>query len=185
MTTRAVSGRHIQNLIDLKRKSGFVYDSEAYHLKKFDGFCTIEDEKGPGISRELMMKWGTLRETESRAYLSRRVTSVRQLCIYMNSIGIDSYVPRMFTHKSGHISHVLDDNEISAFFYELDSAMPKSKSNGSNQRINFEMKVLFRLIYCCGFRLSEATHIKLEDIDFTVGAISLTIYRLYAFVLTP
>lgn len=168
-------GRHIQNLIDLKRKSGFVYDSEAYHLKKFDGFCTIENEKGPGISRELMMKWGTLRETEGRAYLSRRVTSVRQLCIYMNSIGIDSYVPRMFTHKSGYISHVLDDNEISAFFYELDSAMPKSKSNGSNQRINFEMKVLFRLIYCCGLRLSEATHIKLEDIDFTVGAI--TIYQ--------
>lgn len=166
---------HIINLINLKRMSGLVYDSEAYHLKKFDRFCISENEKGPGISRELVMKWGQLRETEGRAYLSKRMTVVRQLCLYMNSIGVNSYVPRIFTHKSSYVSHVFDDSELSAFFHELDSDMPKSRSKGSNQRISFEMKVLFRLIYCCGFRLSEATHIKLEDIDLTAGTI--TIYQ--------
>lgn len=166
-------GCHIKNLIDLKRKNGFIYDSEAYQLKKFDEFCITVGERGPGISRELVMKWGTLRNTESRAYLSRRIAAVRQLCIYMNSIGINSYVPKIFTHKSGYISHVLGDDEIAAFFNELDSDMPKCKKNGSNQRINFEMKVLFRLIYCCGFRLSEATHIKLEDMDFSAGVITI------------
>ncbi len=166
-------GPHIKTLIELKRRSGFVYDSEAYLLKKFDEFCVAADAKGPGISRDLVLKWGTLRDTESRANLSRRITAVRQLCIYMNSIGISSYVPKVFTHKSGRISHVLDDGEIAAFFNELDSDTPKSQNNGSNQRISFEMKVLFRLIYCCGLRLAEATHIKLEDLDLAAGVITV------------
>lgn len=170
---RSTFGSHIKTLIELKRKSGFIYDSEAYQLMKFDEFCVAADEKGPGISRDLFLKWGTLRDTESRAYLSQRISAVRQLCIYMNAIGINSYVPEVFTHKSGRISHVLDDDEISAFFNELDSDIPKAKNNGSNQRINFEMKVLFRLIYCCGLRLSEATHIKLNAVDLAAGVITI------------
>ncbi len=93
-------GCHIKNFIDLKKKNGFLYDSEAYQLKKFDEFCAAIGEKGPGISREPALKWGTLRDTESRAYLSRRMATARQLCIYMNSIGINSYVPKISAHKS-------------------------------------------------------------------------------------
>ena len=166
-------GEHIKTFIALKRQNGFVYDTEAYQLKKFDEFCAVQGETGPGISRELAVRWGTLRAGETRAYLSGRVTAVRQLCIYLNSIGIESYVPRMFTHKSGYVSHVLDDDEIKAFFQELDADAPKAKGYGSNSRIHFEMQILFRLLYCCGLRLSETTHIKLDDIDFIAGTIAI------------
>ena len=52
----------------------------------------------------------------------------------------------------------MDDGEIAAFFLELDADLPAAKNNGSNQRLNFEMKILFRMIYCCGLRVLEATH---------------------------
>lgn len=67
----------------------------------------------------------------------------------------------------------MDDGEIAAFFRKLDADSLAAKRNGSNQRINFEMKILFRMIYCCDLRVSEATHIKLEDIDFEAGTVAI------------
>ena len=76
-------GEHIETFISLKRKNGFVYNSEAYLLKKFDEFSAGRSESGPGISRELASAWGTLRDSETRQYLSKRMSVLRKLCIYL------------------------------------------------------------------------------------------------------
>lgn len=150
-----------------------MFPKAAYKLIITDEFCTGCSESGPCISREVEAAWGTLRDIETRQYLPKKMSVLRQLCIYLNPLGIDSYVPRTFTYKSSYVSHIMDDGEIATFFRELDADSPAPKNNGSNQRLNFEMKILFKMIYCCGLRVSETTHIKLEDIDFETETVAI------------
>lgn len=67
------------------------------------------------------------------------------------------YVPYIFTHQ-----------EIGRFFQVVDSIPPHSRSN---KHLSFPL--LFRLLYCCGLRISEACSIKILDVDFNNGVLSI------------
>ena len=57
------------------------------------------------------------------------------------------------------------DSEIREFFMATDNYVPKI--NGLRfQILAEEYKVLFRFIYCCGLRVSEARKLKMKNIVF-------------------
>jgi len=58
------------------------------------------------------------------------------------------------------------------FFENIDTKIRPTKTFPFNDKV---YPVLFRVIYCCGLRLSEACNLKLEDVDLTQG--TLTIFR--------
>ena len=161
---------YIRALIQQKRMEGFIYDTEEYHLKHFDAFCIVYNLSQPTITRELTVAWGNIRDTEGKVYCSRRVSAVRQLCLYLQSQGMEAYVPTNFYQKSNYVAHVLPDEEILEFFKVLDGYCPKA--NGAVfKRLSIEYKVLFRLIYCCGLRISEARKLKIADVNLNDGTV--------------
>ena len=68
--------------------------------------------------------------------------------------------------------HVLSDDEISAFFNDIDSYSPEIKAPPF-LRLSTEYKVIFRLIYCCGLRISEARKLKWSDADLEAGTLKI------------
>lgn len=128
---------YIEELIRQKQQEGFVYETEAYHLKCFNTFCEKNEIAEPCITKELMLSWGTLRDSEEKSYLSRRVSAVRQLCLYMQSLGLDSYIPTHFYKNTHAVAHVLDDAELTAFFEQVDSYHP-SISASVFMRLSFD-----------------------------------------------
>ena len=163
---------YIEALILQKRMEGFIYETEEYHLKHFDAFCTEQNLSRPTIARDLMMAWGSIRDTEGKVYCSRRVSAARQLALYLQSQGMEAYIPTHFYHKSHYIAHVLSDEEIHGFFKEIDSYHPEV--NGAVfKRLSMEYRVLFRVIYCCGLRVSEARKLKNSDVDLGNGSICI------------
>ena len=89
----SVFAPYIEGLILQKKADGFIYELEAYILKFFDQFCIDNDYKEPIITRDISMKWAIQRETEGTNYRNQRLSFVRQLSLYMNSLGINSYIP--------------------------------------------------------------------------------------------
>jgi len=85
---------YIEGLIRQKRADGFLYEYEAYSLKTFDDFCVLNGFDETVITRDLIMKWAVQRDTEGVNYRNQRVSFVRQLSLYMNSLSILSYIPR-------------------------------------------------------------------------------------------
>ena len=81
---------YIEGLISEKRFLGFMYEFEAYILKKFDEYCIYHKLEETVISRTLLEEWGIQRDTESKGYRSQCVSFVRQLSLYMNSL---AYLP--------------------------------------------------------------------------------------------
>lgn len=156
---------HIEGLIDYKKKSGYIYDSAKYILIQFDRYCISNNISEPVITKELTESWGTRRTDESREYLKTRVSVIRQLSLYMISGGSDGYIPSHFSSNHRKLSYVMNDDEIRAFMKIVDEYRPKINADRFKILAD-EYRVLYRFIYCCGLRVSEARKLKISDMDF-------------------
>jgi integrase len=163
---------YIKALIVQKRMEGFLYDTDEYHLKHFDTFCLEQNLAQPVITRELIMAWSNIRDTEGKAHRSRRVSAARQLALFLRSQGMEAYIPTHFYQNSHKITHVLSDAEILEFFKVLDSYHSEVNSIVF-KRLSMEYRILFRIIYCCGLRISEARKLKNTDVDLNDGSIRI------------
>ena len=157
--------RYIEGLIKQKKNSGYIYDSAKYTLIQFDKFCMEQNVKHPLITKELTNKWGIWCENEGKNRRAYRISVLRQLAIYMVSLGHECYIPSKFSAKSYKLPYVMNDMEIQAFMQVADAYVPQINADRFNILAE-EYKVLFRFIYCCGLRVSEARKLKIKDIDF-------------------
>jgi len=80
-------GSYIEQFVHEKKEAGFLYESEEWLLKHFDAFCYQKGISEPLLGKELVAEWGTLKDNEEMATCSKRISVVRQLGLYMISLG--------------------------------------------------------------------------------------------------
>ena len=165
-------GPYIQQFIEKKRSIGFVYEHEEWELKHFDQFCCERGVSEPSLSRTLVTEWGQLRENEYKTTSGSRFSVIRQFGLYLLSLDMEAYLPNNYSYRSKSKTHVLSDEEIIAVFKIIDQRQPVHNNLGF-QRLSLEYKVILRLIYCCGLRISEARLLKNQDVDFDAGTLRI------------
>lgn len=162
---------YISGLIDQKRADGFSYIIVEKRLKQLDTFCCEHFPSADVITRDLAVAWSVIRPSEGRSYRDNRVAALRQLSLYMLSLGLDAYVPRNYSKTQKSMPYIPTREEMTAFFKEMDAW----RSNQPRlQRFIDECRMMCLLYYCCGMRLSEAILLKKEHVDWDGGV--LTIY---------
>lgn len=168
---KSLLGPCIKNFIIQKRALGYPYRSSARILYHFD---LLAAEKFPGestITQAMGSAWIHSKPGEHPNGLLRRVTPVRQLGKYMKGLGYDVYV------IPGHIpdrqvkyeAHIYTTTELKAFFKVIDQCPPSPFSPTRR----YVIPVIFRILFCCGLRSSEARLLKKEDVDLKTGKISV------------
>lgn len=166
----AISG-HITGLIKEKRAGGYAYNSASDVLKELDTFC-IENGFGCGtVTKELADAWSVQRDTEGLSARNIRVSILRQVSKYILSLGLCAYIPRTECSTETREAHVFTDDERTAFFESLDKLEPSKRKDGG--RILEECRVLFRLYYCCGMRLSEPLEMSWGDFNPVSGTLRI------------
>ena len=160
----SVFAPYITEYIKQRRLSGFSFDAQSYRLFKFDEYCNEIQVKEAAITKEFFDNWSKKSPTESKTTQSGRLSTIRGFCIYLNTLGMGSYIPHHFSRCEKVVPHLMSDKEIKEFFDQVDSYKTKSTVE-SFIRLEKEYKVLFRLIYCCGLRNSEACNLKFSDVD--------------------
>jgi len=161
---------YITGLIRQKKACGYAYDFEAYILQSFDRFCIEQNHSAGTITRDLVMRWAIQRPTEGKNYRNVRVSFVRQLALYMRSLGKDPYVPKHFASETVGVPHILSRTELASFFSVIDVYMPPQFTF---HRLARAYQVLFRLFYCCGLRLAEGCYLRRSCVDLTNGTIKI------------
>jgi integrase/recombinase XerD len=160
---------YIKGLIESKQLLGYPYLSSAKILKHFDSYCMEHFPSETTITRDMGLRWATLKENEHQNYLSRRISPVRQLAKYMQSIGIEAYIiPSKIPNKQiRYVPHIYTAAELAAFFKSIDSCRisPYSKVR------HLVIPVFFRLLYCCGLRSSETRLLHFSDVDHSKGTV--------------
>ncbi|TXT43711.1 MAG: integrase family protein [Spirochaetes bacterium] len=162
--------RYITGLITQKQASGYIYEYEAYILESFDRFCVENHYNAGTITREMVMHWAIQRPTESKNYRNQRVSFVRQLARYMQSLGENAYIPKKFASETVEVPHVLSREELTSFFNVVDAYMPPQPSF---RRLVPTYQVLIRLFYCCGLRLSEGCYLRRSCVDLKTGTLEI------------
>lgn len=150
---------YIKGMIEFKHSDGFQYETEAWHLSKFDAFCMEKFPEATIVTKELSDAWCTKRENEGASFFSRRISALRQLCIYMTALGVNSYIPRVLTSGEKPILTIPTPEDMKEFFDVLDHR----KTNKRIFRYIYAYRIMFRLYYCCGMRLSEVRLLRKED----------------------
>jgi integrase len=162
---------YITGVIEQKQSIGYKYQSEAALLRRFDLFCRIHYPDVKVLSKELALDWGRQRPGEHPSTLQGRVTVVRELAKYMVNNGVLAFVlPEGTIPKSPrYLPYLYSDDEIKRIFARIDQC----KYCAEVPFRHYVMPLFFRLLYCCGLRLTEARTLKVKDVDMETGVITL------------
>jgi integrase len=165
-------GAHISDFIARKRSSGFIYDYEASILKKFDDFYVANGYRDGTITKSIMDDWNGKFLLVSNGTRAQMASFVRLFSGYLNSIGISSYIQGKMPSAQIPVPHIMSRNEIQSFFAVADAYAPRIP-RPAFCRMACEYRVIFRLIYCCGLRISEACGLCRDCVDMENGVITV------------
>jgi len=165
----SVFASFIVDFIEYKRAAGYKYVTEVAYLKKFDELCCSMHVQTPHLTKELMDVWCTKKPYEAdRNYFQQRVSCIRQLSLYLSSLGYDTYIPVNLEYirqrKSKYSAYIFTHDEISKIFSASNKIYPNRQST-----MHLVMPVLIRLLYCTGVRIREALKLQLKHVDLVNG----------------
>lgn len=162
---------YIQGMINEKRSLGYQYNSSARTLYLFDQFCLSYGCTDADLTKPLMDAWLQKKPNESPATLQNRACVVRQLALYMARLGNRTYVlPKQAVPKAPpYTPYIFSNQEIAALLKQTDAchyctAVPLR---------HHIMPVLFRLLYGCGLRISEALNLRLKEVNLEAGVLTI------------
>jgi len=161
----------ISNFVQVKRGLGYIYETQEYMLWCFDRFCSENYPGNSDLSKTMAMHWAERRSNELQKSQECRISVVRQLARFMNSIGVNAYViPQNIPGKGPRYQpHIYTDHELQLFFQKTDS-IRFDKRYPTRHLVS---SVIFRLIYCCGLRHSEALLLRTDSFDLEKGIIRI------------
>ena len=159
----------IEAFIIQKRASGYPYNTSARVLGYLDAMISKSFPDSDILSKEICNAWIDKCSSFHQNTLLRRVTPVRQLAKYLVGTGKEAYIiPGGIPNKQIHYdAHIFTVTELKAFFSSIDKCR---KSPFSPYRC-YVIPVIFRLLYTCGLRASEARLLNVDDVDLDTGKI--------------
>lgn len=169
---KSILAPFISGLLEENHSLGFDYHTEELLLARFDRYCSESDLDTINVTKEFLDKWCTRTETEGLSNQCKRITVVRQLMLYMTSLGIRVHLPKTSGRKEIALPHIFTGDELQAFFHEADGYSPLNGSPACKRLAN-EFRVLFRLLYCCGLRNTECCGIAADQVDLANGILTI------------
>ncbi len=162
----------MERLVREKRAGGYKYDTPARVLVDLDDFLCGTPIKSIELPKALVMQWLAQNPHEKPSTQQRRIILVRQLGRLMIRLGYPAYVPPkgLGPRRSYVFSpRILTREEVRRIIQAIDDLPPSSKS----PLRHIILPEVFRLLYCCGFRLSEVLNLKVRDVDLQQGVITV------------
>lgn len=151
-----------------KRALGCRFNAEAKRLREFSRMSLQYDLPENILTKEVVEAWISRRPNDADKSIYFRFQLIKGFAEYMVRMGYEAHLPSLGDipkmHWNTYIPYIFTHEEVLRFFAVLDS-LKKPKYSNSHRR-HIVMPMIFRLLYCCGLRVSEALSITTNDIDF-------------------
>jgi site-specific recombinase XerD len=155
-----------------KHACGYSYGEEARILRNFDNFLVQEGLATYELPVSIARKWLAKKAHESAGTQRKRITTTRQFSLFLLRLGYSAYVPDSTVgarNRSTFVPRMLTDEELRKFFQAVDALQPTARS----PLRHLVMPEVFRLLYGCGFRVSEVLKLRVRDVDLDQGIITV------------
>ena len=163
----------ITALVAEKRAVGYKYAAEARVLDRFAAFCRAEFPGLAAPSQASVEAWlsAARRRAVTPATLQTLAAPVRELARWLGRRGVPAYVLPKGTlpRPVRYVPHIYTDQELAALFSQTDRCRYCSLVPFRH----LVMPVLFRTIYACGLRASEARLLRAGDVDIDAGVLQI------------
>src|SRR6266487_5563271 len=163
----------ITALVTEKRATGYKYDAEERVLARFAAFSASQFPGLDAPTRASVEAWITsARERGVKpATLQGLAAPVRELARWLGRRGVPAYVlpAGALPRPARYVPHIYTDQELAALFAQTD----RCRYCAEVPLRHLVMPVLFRTIYACGLRASEARLLRVDDVDLGAGVLQI------------
>lgn len=161
----------VDAMVAQKHTVGYKYEAEEAILHRFVAFTRSQFPGLETITEVSAHAW--IEAAQKRAVtpstLQGLASPVRQLAQWLILHDVAAYVlpAGVLRRPAAYTPHIYSDAELAAFFAQTDrchycSDVPLR---------HLVMPALFRTIYACGLRCSEARLLRVEDVDLATGVL--------------
>ena len=173
MSTGITMADAITALVEQKRAVGYKYAAEARVLARFETFCRSEFPGLQAPDQVSVEAWlaAARRRNVTPATLQTLAAPVRELARWLGRRGVPAYVlPNgALPRPARYVPHIYTDQQLAALFAQTDRCRYCAQVPFRHR----VMPVLFRTIYACGLRASEARLLRVGDVDLAAGVLQL------------
>jgi integrase/recombinase XerD len=163
----------IAALVAEKRAVGYKYDAEARVLARFEAFIRNEFPESDTLTEASAQAWIVAARNRGvqPATLQGLAAPIRELARWLGRHGQPAYLlPRAaLPRPARYVPHIYTDTELAALFTQTD----RCHYCAEVPLRHLVMPVLFRTIYACGLRCSEARLLRVEDVDTDTGVLQI------------
>ena len=144
-----------------KRALGIQYNGSIWTLRCFDNFAKDFNIQDNIITKELSSAWAKKSPNESTTYYNTRLYVMWGFADFLVQQGYGSYLSRFkLRRNSMHTPYIFTREEINRIFAKLD----KMEYSPCSPEKHKAYPVLYRMLYSCGLRISEALNLTLKDV---------------------
>lgn len=155
-----------------KRAQGYKYNTEIRTLLDIDTYLYSVLPPRRELPRNLVERWTAVRPREHPTCHTHRNSVMRQFAKYLVRQGVPAYVyPEKSTcyGPNTFVPRILTFTEVHNLLGALDRLKPSLQS----PLRHLVLPEIFRLLYGCGLRVSEAVQLRVQDVDFTHGVLKI------------
>ena len=155
-----------------RRALGVQFNGQIWTLRRFDNLAKDFDIQNFKITRELAGAWMEKSPNESDSYYASRLYIIWHFADFLVQQGFESYFRRFKIRRNSphtHSPYIFTRDEISRIFTELDKMLYSPCSPNKHKAF----PVLYRILYGCGLRISEALHLTVKDVDIQKSMIHI------------
>jgi site-specific recombinase XerD len=173
MTAGITLSGAITALVAEKRAVGCKYHAEQQVLARFEAFSSREFPGLDTLSEASVQAWiaAARRRGVQPATLRGLAAPVRELARWLGRRGVAAYLlpGSALPRPARYVPHIYTDRELAALFAQTDRCRYCSQV----PLRHLVMPVLFRTIYACGLRCSEARLLRVGDVDIDAGVLQI------------
>jgi integrase/recombinase XerD len=150
---------------------GFKFKNQERFLRQFDEFCYKNNYEGSTMDRGLVELFCQGMDYEKEGTRRARILLMRRLAEFMLKMGYEAYIHPQeppSCKRSSYQPYIYTEQELKEIFTQID----KCKVIISSDR-HIVDPLLFRMLYGCGLRISEALGLKLCDVDLKEGTLRI------------
>lgn len=170
----SVFAEEMNKYIEIRNANNITGDGYKRNLVKFDTFLIDNNVIEKVFTKELADEWVIQRLDEVNVTHYRRVNDTKHFVSYLYAQGYDVHLFRDVRYiASDFIPHIYTDDEIDAYFTVVDNYYQYFQKESKTPFKKVMIPVLFRILYCCGTRITETLSVRKKDVDLENGVIRL------------
>lgn len=153
-----------------KQALGYEYVGGYNVLHVFDTFSKNYNVQNYELTKDIVLDWAQKRPNECDATKSMRIIHLQHFAAFLTSQGYYGYLtPQQKHHRSQHTAYVFTKDEIHRIFASLD----QMEYSPCAPYRHLALPLLYRMLYGCGFRISELLNLTVGDVDLDTGIVHI------------